>query len=73
MALSWDIQKQKSVPLPGALPLTPRPGRALPLDPAGGAGGSAPDPRAFPQLEICHYTTGCMTRSKVKVNEVQKL
>jgi len=25
------------------------------LDPAG---GSAPDPRAFPQLQICHYTTG---------------
>jgi len=65
MALSWDIPKQKSFLLSGALPLTPRPG-ALPLGSRG---------RAFPQLRICHYTTGCMTqfKVKVKVNEVQKL
>jgi len=46
---SLGISKNKK-----AFPLTPRPG-ALPLDPAG---DSAPDPRAFPQLQICHYTTG---------------
>jgi len=37
----------------GESPPDPRPG-ALPLDPAG---CSAPDPRAFAQLQICHYTT----------------
>jgi len=39
----WDIQKQsKTYP------------KTLPLDPLG---APPPDPRAFPQLQICHYTT----------------
>jgi len=51
---SLGISKTKKLSASGGLaPLNPRPG-ALPLDPTG---GSAPNPRAFPQLQICHYTT----------------
>jgi len=38
--------------------VTPRPG-GLPLDPTE---GFAPDPRALPQLQICHHTTAGQLR-----------
>jgi len=54
MAPPLGYSKTKKLSASGGLrPPDPRPG-ALPMNPAG---GSAPDPRAFPQLQICHYTT----------------
>jgi len=52
----WISKNKKSFQLQGggASPPGPRPG-ALPPDPAG---APPPGPRAFPQLQICHYTTG---------------
>ena len=49
----WDIQKQKKAFGFGGGARPPITDSAL--DPAG---GSAPDLRAYPQLQSCHYTTG---------------
>jgi len=53
MAPPLGYPKQKSFQLQGA-----KASGASPPDPRPGALPPPPDPRAFPQLQICHYTTG---------------